>query len=105
MNYQLTEQADNDLLRIYLEGFERFGKRQTDLYHRELHKIFGLLGTFPFMAPERPEIQSHVQLWMHSYKSHLIVYTITEENSVLIVRVRHTREQWWQQDDHSSLDD
>ena len=68
-SYQLTRAASDDLVAVYLYGLERFGPAQADGYHD------GLEATF-------------------NYKAHLIVYELGPNDNVLILRVRHAREDW-----------
>ena len=76
-SYQLTRAASDDLVAVYLYGLERFGPAQADGYHDGL---------------EREEIRSPVRIY--PYKAHLIVYELGPNDNVLILRVRHAREDW-----------
>ncbi|WP_417491985.1 type II toxin-antitoxin system RelE/ParE family toxin [Maricaulis sp.] len=56
MGFKLTRAAENDLISIYLDGAERFGLSQAELYHDSLDRLFGFLGQNPRAARERVEI-------------------------------------------------
>jgi len=48
-NYKLTEDAKNDLRRIYRYGVKEFGEAQADLYFDELFKQFEQIAENPFL--------------------------------------------------------
>ena len=58
MTYRLTRAAENDIIRIYVDGARLFGEAQAEHYHQELESIFELLAANPRMARERHEIAS-----------------------------------------------
>jgi toxin ParE1/3/4 len=90
--YRLSFAASDDILHIFLEGLDRFGPPQADEYHEGLASAFGFLAEYPRAARLRDEIDPPVRV--HRYKSHMIVYDIGEDDTVLILRVRHGREDW-----------
>lgn len=92
MRYRLTREADDDITKIYLEGAELFGANQADRYHDELSAIFELIALNPEMARVRHELKPAVRV--HPHRSHIVIYQIESDGSVLIVRVRHGREDW-----------
>ncbi len=69
-----------------------FGAQQAENYHSELERKFGLLADNPAMARERMEIDPPVRV--HPHGSHLIVYLADDAGDILIVRVRHSHEDW-----------
>ncbi len=91
MNYRLTEHADNDLIHTYIEGIREFGIRQADAYHERLEKTFLIIADNPKMVRLRMEIVPPVRIYPCG--SHMIIYEI-DELGVLILRVRHYRENW-----------
>ncbi|EGF91097.1 plasmid stabilization system family protein [Asticcacaulis biprosthecium C19] len=91
MSYRFTEEAESDLINIYLTGSERFGRRQAEAYLDGLHMTVGFLGQNPRAARQRVELQP--PLHVHPYRSHLIFYQI-EEEGIVVVRVRHGHENW-----------
>ncbi|MEO1702353.1 MAG: type II toxin-antitoxin system RelE/ParE family toxin [Pseudomonadota bacterium] len=92
MGYKLSVAAENDIQQIAEIGIELFGIEQAWHYHEALFEIFDLLADNPRMARERFEISPPVRI--HPYKAHLIVYTVDEQDDILIVRVRHGHEDW-----------
>jgi toxin ParE1/3/4 len=90
--YRLTRAAEADLITIYREGARLFGTAQAERYHAELGTIFDLLARHPEMARERLELTPPMRL--HPHKAHLILYRVEADRSVLIVRLRHAREDW-----------
>lgn len=90
--FRLTRAAADDLVRIYLEGLALFGPAQADRYHDGPAAAFAFLAEYPLAARLRDEIAPPVRV--HRYQSHLIVYEVAEDDVVLILRVRHGREDW-----------
>ena len=90
MKYRTTEQADEDIVGIYLHGERIFGAAQAERYQDELFRAFALLGTNPKLARLREGFVPPVRL--HPYGAHVIVYTADDD--VLIVRVLHGRQDW-----------
>jgi toxin ParE1/3/4 len=91
-DYRLSFAASDDILNIFLEGLERFDLAQADKYHHGLASTFGFLAEYPRAARLRDEIDPPVRV--HPYKAHIIVYEIGADDTVLILRVRHGREDW-----------
>jgi toxin ParE1/3/4 len=92
MGYRLTRKAADDLHQIYLEGMRLFGAEQAALYHARLRQTFEILSANPLIARERLEINPPVRI--HPCGSHVVVYVTEDQGSILIVRVRHGREDW-----------
>ena len=92
MTYRLSREADEDIVRIYIEGIRMFGPLQADAYHAALGSCFELLAANPRMARERHELSPPVRV--HPFKAHLVIYSVVEDGEVLIVRVRHGHEDW-----------
>ena len=77
---------------IYAQGARGFGLVQADRYHDALFDQFDLLAAFPRMARERTELDPPVRV--HPFRAHLILYRVEPDDSILILRVRHGREDW-----------
>lgn len=90
--WHLTKKADEDLIDAWLEGAELFGIDQADRYGDGFAAAFDLLAAFPEMARERHELRQPLRA--HPFGSHLILYLIRPDGDVLIVRIRHRREDW-----------
>ena len=91
MSYKLSDAADIDIVNIYAEGVHQFGLTQADSYHDALFDLFDLLSESPRMARERVELSPPVRV--HPFKAHVIIFKI-EGDEILIIRVRHGREDW-----------
>ncbi|WP_346764221.1 type II toxin-antitoxin system RelE/ParE family toxin [Caulobacter sp. SLTY] len=89
--YRTTREAENDIIRLYLEGYERFGPNQADVYAAGLIAAIEMLAEHPTMVRERRELKPPVRI--HRYGSHVIVYMI-EDQGIAILRVRYGRENW-----------
>ena len=92
MAYKLSVKAEEDIVRAYREGFRLFGAEQAEKHYAGLERVFQFLSDSPEAARERTEIAPPVRV--HPYQSHIIVYLIDDKNDVLILRVRHGREDW-----------
>ena len=86
MNYKLSNEADNDLINLYLHGFKSFGEAQAEQYYFELEDCIKLLSETPLMCRERTEFIPAVRI--HHHGSHLIIYLIQEDH-LLVVRILH----------------
>ena len=89
--YRLTQRADDDILAVYLQGFELFGERLADRYHDDLHALFQKLADHPGMARVRSEITPAVRAF--SFKAHVVIYEDAPDGVVLL-SVRHGHEDW-----------
>ena len=92
MAYRLSLAAENDILNAYLEGVRLFGVEQAEKYHAGLERVFEFLSGTPEAARERLEIMPPVRI--HPYRSHIVVYLVDRDGGVLILRIRHGREDW-----------
>ena len=92
MSYKLTERARDDLVALYIDGVQDFGPHQAEQYHAGLKMVFQFLSDNPEAA--RPRLELRPPLRIHPYKAHIILYDITSQRDVTIVRVRHKREDW-----------
>jgi toxin ParE1/3/4 len=92
VGYRLTRKAAADLRHIFVQGMTRFGLAQADRYHARLRHAFELLAENPGMARERAELTPPARV--HPCGVHIILYLVEAGGMVLIVRVRHGREDW-----------
>lgn len=97
--YRLSRLASDDISHIFLDGLARFGLAQADRYHAGLATVFDFLADHPQAARLREEIRPPVRAY--PYRVHLILYDIMDDGRILILRVRHGREDW--QDEHPSI--
>lgn len=84
--YLLSEDAKEDLISIYLYGYDIWGEAQADRYHDELHRTFAMLSDTPRSGRLRRELAESVRSF--AYQAHIIFY-MEWEQSVAIVRVLH----------------
>ncbi|MEM9838022.1 MAG: type II toxin-antitoxin system RelE/ParE family toxin [Pseudomonadota bacterium] len=92
MAYRLSRVAERDLLLHYAEGVETYGAEHTERYFADLEKTCAFLSHFPEAARERVEITPPVRIYR--FKSHLIVYVVEPSRDILVLRIRHGREDW-----------
>jgi toxin ParE1/3/4 len=92
MAFRLANRAVDDLLQIWSDGTKMFGLEQAERYHDGLDATFRFLAENPRAARLRPEIIPPVRA--HPFKVHLVVYEVDEQDDILILRVRHGREDW-----------
>lgn len=91
VSYKLSRKAEEDIARVYIAVARLFGPRQAAAYHAGLEQMFTILAEHPRLACERDEITPPVRV--HPYRSHIVIYVI-DGDDILIVRVRHGREDW-----------
>lgn len=69
-----------------------FGLAQAERYHQGLDAVFRFLSENPHAARLRTEIEPPVRA--HPFKAHLVVYEVGDNRDIVILRVRHGREDW-----------
>ncbi len=89
--WRLAQRADDDILAVYLQGYEMFGERQADRYHDELHALFQKPADHPGMARVRSEIAPPVRAF--PFKSHVVIYEDAPDG-IVVLSVRHGHEDW-----------
>jgi toxin ParE1/3/4 len=92
MTLQFTRAAEDDLLEIFVTGILEFGEAQAKKYQEELKRSLDFIEDNPLGARERPELKSGV-VRVHPSGVHVIIYRVQGED-VLVIRVRHAREDW-----------
>lgn len=92
MAIRYSRAAEADLFEIYRYGLEHFGRYQVEAYRKMLDRSLRLIAANPFLARLRTEIVPPVRL--HRSGAHVVVYSVDENADVLILRVRHGREDW-----------
>lgn len=88
---ELSALAIDDLRAVYLEGLDRFGQRQADLYIDGLLDTLDRLSEFPRLGVARLEMGPMSRTLAH--RSHVILYR-TDDSDVFVRRIRHAREDW-----------
>ncbi len=89
--HRTSREADEDLIAIYEQGYFRFGPMQAGRYLDELGRVFETLVDFPGLGRLRTEYEPAVRIF--PFNAHVVVYE-EADGGVLIVRVRHGREDW-----------
>ena len=92
MTLHFSREAEDDLIDIYRQSIDLFGITQAERYRLSLDHAFALIDRNPRLARLRSEF--HPPARIHPSGAHVIIYTIGEEDQVLILRVRHGREDW-----------
>ena len=86
-----SREADEDLIAIYEQGFDRFGRRQAERYLDDLERTFEHLAVYPGLGRLRTEHQPPVRIF--PFQAHVVVYEEIDDG-ILVVRVRLGREDW-----------
>ncbi|MEI9927049.1 MAG: type II toxin-antitoxin system RelE/ParE family toxin [Sphingomonas sp.] len=95
MPYSLSRKAEEDIIDVYVWSVAEFGIGQADRYHAGLEHAFRFISENPHATRERSEIEPPVRAYR--YRSHLVVYRV-DGADVMILRVRHGREDWTHRD-------
>jgi toxin ParE1/3/4 len=91
-HFHLTATAFADIERLFQDGLEKFGLANADRYYDGLFATFGFLASYPRAARLRHEIDPPARAYR--YQSHMVVYDLDREDAVIVLRVRHGREDW-----------
>ncbi len=92
MAIELSAEADRDLANLITSGLERFGLIASDRYVARLREAFALIDTFPRIARVRDEIDGMTRGFPTGV--HIIFHQVDDADDVLILRIRHAREDW-----------
>lgn len=92
MAWRLSGKAEEDLIAIWLQSARTFGPDQADRYQDSFETAFALLAEFPKLTCVRTELTPPIRI--HPCGVHLIVYLARPDGDILVVRVRHSREDW-----------
>lgn len=92
MVFNLSAQAEEDIIAIAEHSIVIFGPIQAKRYHSDLFNTLDLIAKNPQMAREREEISPPVRI--HPFKAHLIIYQIEESGAVFVIRIRNAFEDW-----------
>lgn len=78
--------AEEDLIDIWLYGYEHFGIAQADYYIDSIETMLNGIANFPKKHRLRNSFRPPIRICHHV--SHLIIYTI-EDDAIVIIRVLH----------------
>ena len=70
--YELTQRAEADLLRTFLQSIDLFGVNQAKRYRDDLKHCFGLLAGSSDMGRAADAIGAGVR--RHEHQSHIVLY-------------------------------
>ncbi len=90
--YKMSKAAERDLTDIAAYAIATFGIEQALAYRDGLINCFTFLAEHPKSARLRHEINPPVRA--RRFRSHLIFYDEQPDGGILILRVRHGREDW-----------
>ena len=82
-NYRLSQEAEDDLYRIWLYGLETFGQRQADSYYDAFFDRFEAIANNPYQYPEADERPSYRK----SVCGVDTIYYRIESDVVMIIRI------------------
>ncbi|WP_157219450.1 type II toxin-antitoxin system RelE/ParE family toxin [Flavisphingomonas formosensis] len=91
-SFKLSGKAERDLEAIAVYTVETFGIEQALAYRDGLIRSFEFLVENPRSVRLRRELTPPVRA--HRFQSHLIFYDMLSDGGILILRVRHGREDW-----------
>lgn len=92
MRISLSVSAELDLLEIFRQGLDLFGRVQALSYAEGLEANFALLAQNPRVGRDRDDIAPGLRTYPN--EAHVIVYRADPQGGVRILRVRHARENW-----------
>ena len=82
-NYRLSQEAEDDLYRIWLYGLETFGQRQADSYYDAFFDRFEAIANNPYQYPEADERPSYRK----SVCGVDTIYYRIEVDTIIMIRV------------------
>lgn len=92
MPYNITERAKSDMINLYVDGTHKHGLEPAERYYAGLITQFEALALNPLLYHERTEITPPIRVC--PYGVHVVIYKVQEDDRILIIRVRHGREDW-----------
>ncbi|MEH3123995.1 MAG: type II toxin-antitoxin system RelE/ParE family toxin [Sphingomonas phyllosphaerae] len=92
MAVELSAEADRDLAELIASGLERYGLAASDRFVARLREAFEMIDSFPRIARLRDEIDGATRGFPVGV--HIIFYQVDDADDVLILRIRHGREDW-----------
>lgn len=92
MTYRLSDRAGSDLDSILYQGLGSFGERQALAYYNALIETLEAIGRTPEIHRVRRELSEPMRV--APFGSHVILYDVDENGIVMILSIRHGRENW-----------
>ncbi|WP_026965814.1 type II toxin-antitoxin system RelE/ParE family toxin [Algoriphagus terrigena] len=85
MNYRLSQEAEDDLIRIYRFGFYRFGEAQADRYFEALYLCFDQIAKNPEQYPTADRIRRDYRFCVLGPNT--IYFKVENQGIVEIIRI------------------
>jgi len=89
IKYRLTNEAKNDLEKIWIYTYKNFSVKQADKYYRLIIDEFDFLASNPFSGKSVDYIKEGYRV--SKIKSHLIFYKLSVDEKIEIIRILHKR--------------
>ena len=86
LNYRITTDAQNDLIKIRQYTLIQWGEKQSKKYISELRNTIGFLSQSPLIGKQQPELGSDIFSFPHS--SH-VIYFIIHKQQLVVFAVLH----------------
>jgi toxin ParE1/3/4 len=86
--YRLTKAAEDDLLDMFIYGFETFGRRKAEEYRRRMIRCFNLLAENPRLGRGVEQFAAGAR--RHEHAQHVIFYD-EQPYDVRIIGIVHVR--------------
>ena len=90
--YTLSRKAAEDLRAIAEYGASHHGAERAEVYVRELIKALERIAAYPRTHRLRNELRPALRIARQA--AHVVVFHIQDDGDVLILRIRHGREDW-----------
>ncbi|QDP01966.1 type II toxin-antitoxin system RelE/ParE family toxin [Thalassotalea sp. PS06] len=91
--YELTENAKEDLFRIYRFGFEEFGETLADNYYHSLFDAFEKIAADPFAYPTVDHIRPGYRRFIHQPDS--IYFRIVSDKIIITAIIGRQNYDMW----------
>lgn len=91
-SYRLSIAAADDLTAIARYTVATHGTAQARVYRDGLIQACLFLADNPEAARLRAALNPPMRV--HRFQSHMLVYKLEDDGNILIVRIRHAREDW-----------
>ena len=88
MRIEFTSRAEDDLVTLYLDGLERFGRAKAESYSQSFTAAFDTLVRFPQAGGILDGIRPPTRHLIHN--AHAIFYEVRGD-TILVLRVLHGR--------------
>lgn len=94
MAYRLSRAADEDYFSIYRFTCAEYGVQQGERYLDELDRALDQIARHPRLARIREGLAGDARA--SRVGAHIVIYVVEDGDDVLILRIRHAREDWLQ---------